>query len=120
MIYGHVRDNFPYVMLTLPGQDGPLAVELLVDTGFDSDLALPSALVRRLEATFAYEKEVRMADGSVRRRPHYEILLDWNEEPLLTQILVLEGVPLMGGTLLTNFLLQVEMQDGGEVSIEPL
>ncbi len=120
MIYGHVRDNFPYVMLTLPGQGGPLTVECLVDTGFEGDLALPSALVIRLDATFAYEKEVRMADGSVRKRPHYEMSLDWNEEPRLTQILLLESVPLMGSMLRQNHLLQIEMIDGGEVSLEPL
>ena len=120
MIYGHVRDNFPYVLLTLPGRSGPSVVEFLVDTGFDGDLALPSALVTQPEATFSFEKEVRMADGSIRRRPHYEIFLDWNEEPRLTQILVLEGVPLLEGLLLRDYLLQIEVTDGGEVSVEPL
>ena len=120
MISGHVRDNFPYVMLTLPGQSGPLTVEFLVDTGFEGDLALPDPLLMQLDADFVMDKNIRMADGSIRKRPHYVITLDWDEEPRPTEVLALEGVPLMGISLLRNYLIQIEMTDGGEVSLEPL
>ena len=31
MNHGHVRDNFPRLMLTLPGLNGPLNMEFIVD-----------------------------------------------------------------------------------------
>ena len=38
MMIGHVRDNFPRLMLTLPGRNGSVNVEFVVDTGFDGEL----------------------------------------------------------------------------------
>ncbi len=61
-----------------------------------------------------------MADGSRRQKPHYELTLDWNGEPRQTEVMALEGNPLLGGALLRGFLLQAEMTDGGEVLIESL
>ena len=49
-----------------------------------------------------------------------EIMLDWNGETRTTEVLVLEGEPLLGTVLMRENLLQVEMTDGGEVIIEPL
>lgn len=97
MIEGHVRDDFPYVMLSLPEN-----------------------ILRQLEASFCFEEDVQMADGSRRKRPYYELLLDWAEEARLTEVMVLEGVPLLGNALLSGSLLQSEMTDGGTVLIEPL
>ncbi len=50
MMLGHVRQRFPRVLLTLPGQAGPLEIEFIVDTAFDGDLAVPSELALRLDA----------------------------------------------------------------------
>lgn len=44
MILGQVRRRFPRVVLALPGREGPFEVELIVDTAFDGDLALPPDL----------------------------------------------------------------------------
>ena len=120
MIYGHVRDRFPRISLSLPGREGPLTVEFIVDTGLDGDLALPASLIARLEATASDSQQVRLADGSQQERPLYEILLDWGEESRVTEIILLENPPLIGVGLLEGNLLQAEMQDGGEVSLEPL
>lgn len=120
MIQGHVRDDFPYVMLSLPGREGPMPVEFIVDTGFNGELALPSNILRQLEASFCFEEDVQMADGSRRKRPYYELFLEWNEAARLTEVMVLEGEPLLGNALLSGNLLQSEMTDGGEVLIEPL
>ncbi len=58
MIQGHVRDDFPYVSLSLPGHNGPVSVEFIMDTGFNGDLALPSAVLARMDASFSYERDV--------------------------------------------------------------
>jgi len=46
--------------------------------------------------------------------------MDWDEDPRPTDVLLLEGTPLLGVNLLAGSLLQAEMTDGGEVSIELL
>lgn len=120
MMLGHVRDRFPRLSLSLPGKNGPILVEFLVDTGFDGDLALPQSIINRLEATASDAHDVRLADGSQQVRAYYETILEWQEEDRLTEILVLEYQPLLGVGLMEGNLLQAEMQTGGEVSLEPL
>jgi len=120
MIFGHVRDRFPRVSLSLPGREGPISVEFIVDTGFDGDLALPQSLLNRLEAIPSDVHDVRLADGSQQARTYYEIDLEWQEESRLTEVLVLDYHPLLGVGLMDGNLLQAEMQTGGAVSLEPL
>lgn len=96
-------------------------VEFIVDTGFEGELALPASLVRQLDAVFALEREIILADGTRQRRPYFRIALNWHEESRVTEIAVLGGGnPLLGVELLAENLLQIEMTDGGEVSLDPL
>ncbi len=120
MIFGHVRDRFPRVSLSLPGREGAVSVEFIVDTAFDGDLALPSSLIAQLEAEIAEEQIIRFADGTERERPHYELTLIWGDEERVTEVLALEDPPLLGVGLLEGNLLQAEMQTSSEVSLEPL
>lgn len=120
MIFGHVRDRFPRVSLNLPGLDGPVVVEFILDTGFDGDLALPASLIAQLETTESEFRWVRLADGQAQQRRASEIMLDWNDEERITEVLALENPPLLGVGLMEGNLLQAEMQTGGEVSLEPL
>jgi clan AA aspartic protease len=120
MIEGYVRDYLPRVTLLLPGHNGPVAVEFIVDTGFDGDLSLPSSLVQQVDATFSTQRIVRLADGSKHYRPYYEIVLDWDEEERLTEITVLENSPLLGAVLLDGYLVEIEMTTGGRVQISRL
>ena len=98
MMLGYVRDYMPRIVLTLPGLQGPMRVEFIIDTGFDGDLALPTSLVSQLDVIFITDRIIRLADGTMQRRPCYSILLDWNEESRETEILVLENAPLLGAT----------------------
>lgn len=47
-------------------------------------------------------------------------MLDRNDEPRQTEVLVLEGDPRLGTVIRRGYLLQMEMMDGGDVSIEAL
>jgi clan AA aspartic protease len=120
MTVGYVRDNLPRVILSLPGITGNMTVEFIVDTGFDGELALPSDLVNKLEVVYQGDKPILLAGGFARVQPGFEVVLEWEDEPRPTEILILEGVPLLGSVLLAGSLLQAEMTDGGEVLIEPL
>ena len=55
MLHGHVRDYAAHVLLTLPGEDGDLTAEFVVDTGFEGDLALPRSIVTKLQKLSPYE-----------------------------------------------------------------
>ena len=52
MIFGHVRDGFPRIMLTLLGPNGSVNVEFIVDTAFDGELSLPGNILIQLQATY--------------------------------------------------------------------
>ncbi len=120
MILGHVRDYFPRITLTLPGLAGPAAIEFILDTGFDGQLALPGSVLNAMDASYEGNRPVQLADGSERPRPTYSLVLESDDAPRLVEVILLEGVPLLGVELLAETLIQIEMMDGGEVSIEPL
>lgn len=63
---------------------------------------------------------MRLADGTMRHIPHYEIMFNWMEEERITEIIALEGRPLLGSLLLENCSVLLEMQDGGQVEIDRL
>ena len=48
MTSGEFRDGHPRATLTLLGDNGPLLVEFVADTGFEGDLALPGHIARQL------------------------------------------------------------------------
>ncbi len=120
MILGHVRDRFARITLLLPGLDGPLSVEFLVDTGFDGDLSLPLSLISRMETSYAASRRVRLADGYESNQGYRQIMLSWDEDTIPIKVLIVETNPLIGVLLMENYLLQAEMQEEGEVSLEPL
>ena len=120
MILGIVRGNSPRVRLPLPGLTGPIMVELVVDTGFEGDLALPPSLLRRLEVTPLERRLALMPDGREEEVYAYEAEMEWDDEPRLVEVLELEGRPLLGVLLLNTSHLHVEGNEGGEIIIEPL
>ena len=120
MMLGTFRDEHPRIILPLPQVGAETDVEFIVDTGFAGDLALPAHLAGLLEGTFSGFGERRLANGQYLKCRTYEIMLDWNDEPRPTEVLVLEGDPLAGTTLFREYLIQMEMTDGGEVVIEAL
>ncbi|MBV9851960.1 MAG: hypothetical protein JO250_20030 [Armatimonadetes bacterium] len=120
MILGRVRDHSPRVRLTLPGPRGPVDVEFVVDTGFEGELALPPSLLRQMDAAFWESRYVLMPNGQEERHAVYEVSLNWDDEPRPTEVLVLDGNPLLGMLLIDGNHLHVEATEGGEILIEPL
>lgn len=120
MMSGIFRGDHPRVTLTLPGKNGDFDVEFVLDTGFARDLTLPGYLVDATEGLSAGLSARSLASGQQLQFRVFEIALDWNGNPRQTEILVMEGDPLLGTTLLKDTLLQIEMLEGGEVSCEPL
>lgn len=120
VILGQWRDRFPRVTLTLPGAEGPLEIEFVVDTGFDGELAMPESLVRRFDARILEGRSVELAGGFMERCFAYEVVLDWDGDTRFVELLALDGRPLIGNDLWKDQSLQAENTDGGDVLFEPL
>jgi clan AA aspartic protease len=118
---GHVRDDMPRMMLRLLGVDGPLSVEVVLDTGFDGDLVLPSRFLRDLYAEPDGEQSVEFAGPGRQRTPRYICRMEWMGEWRDVEILIVDGRrALLGTKPLDGTYIQIEMRDGGEVSIEEI
>jgi clan AA aspartic protease len=117
---GRVRNRFLRLAVTLTGPAGVVEVEFVVDTGFEGELSVPPNLARQIASEPSGLRSLAMADSSVVRRPYHEATIEWNGIQRLTEVLVLDGRPLLGVELLDGCLLQAEMTEGGELLIEPL
>ena len=120
MSLGYVRDRFPRISLSLPGHQGPVVIEFIIDTGFDGDLSLPQSVVNQLQTAEAEYRWIQAAAGKATPTSACEVVLDWYDEERITEVIILENAPLLGVGLMEGSLLQAEMQTGGEVSLEPL
>jgi clan AA aspartic protease len=120
MLLGHVRDYAARVLLTLPGEEGELTAEFVVDTGFEGDLSLPRSVVAKLHRLSSYETRIfSMADGSLRELLICVIGLEWDEQPRSVEVLVTDGRPLLGMALMDGSYIGIDNRSGGEVSVEP-
>ena len=52
--------------------------------------------------------------------PHYELETVWMDEERTIELIALEGRPLLGSLLLSETDVNLEMTEGGEVSVERL
>lgn len=120
MIFGVVRDHSPRVRLLLPGLHSPVEVELVLDTGFEGELALPRSIIARLDAAPLERRVALMPDGREEEVYAREIELDWEGEKRTVEVLELPGRPLLGMMLLDTSHTHVEGGEGGEIVIEPL
>ncbi len=120
MLLGHVRDYAAYVLLTLPGEEGEIAAEAVIDTGFEGELALPRRLVARMERLSGYEtRSFALADGTLRELLICYIEIEWNDEPRTVEVLVTEGRPLLGMVLMDGSYIGIDARSGSEAVVEP-
>jgi hypothetical protein len=128
-VAGRFRDGYPRLTITLPGLSGSLLdVELIVDTGFDGELALRPTWRTVLTFRRRASKPGCWPMVHLIRCPLFSLVLptdDSDDEaddapPRVAELLVLDGNPLVGTQFVYNHLLQVEVTEGGEVLAEPL
>jgi len=120
MITGEIRERFPRSKLRLPGRPNAFTVEFIVDTGFDGEMSLPYEDASRLRSENPGKVLAEMANGQFVEVDYCEIVLDWDDEPRRTQVLIMDGAPLIGVVLLGGLRLTVDFVPRGDVSTEPL
>ena len=122
MIAGIVTHNLKaaihIVLLDEIGQQQE--VEVFVDTGFNGDLALSSAIITDAGFSLLEETEVQLADGREVTLQVFEGRVDWQGSNRKADVIASEGDPLLGMRLLEGSELRIEVKSGGAVRIEPL
>ena len=102
---GRVQENFQ-------------PVEVVVDTGFSGELALPSELIQSLGLEYIDDVRVVMADRQARWVGAYDGSVSWHGEPIAVIVLDIESEPLLGMGLLLGSRLTVSCRSNGPVVIE--
>jgi clan AA aspartic protease len=122
MIAGVVTANREAVVrLAVRGPAGQeQEIEAVVDTGFDGWFSLPPALIAWLELPWRRRGRALLADGSECVFDIHEGMVLWDGS--LRRIAVDEAstAPLVGMALLEGYELNVEVRNGGRITIEAL
>ena len=87
-------------------------LQVTVDTGFSEYVSLPQTWVDALALPFARYNDVTLADGSDIQAAVYEGIVVWDEQDKSVEVHCLEGDPLIGMSLLLEFLLTLPVRIG--------
>ena len=120
MFSGRVSEELdPLVTIEIGnGQRNFRPVEVVVDTGFTGELALPSELIQSLGLDYIDDVRVVLADRLERWFGAYDAVVSWHEEPISAIVLDIDSEPLMGMGLLLGSRLTVSCRPNGPVFIE--
>jgi clan AA aspartic protease len=121
MIVGSIRNREAIIELGVSdsGQP-PHPVKVIIDTGFNGYLTLPSQMVSALRLSFVGHRRGTLADGTITRLDVFLAVVDWHGRPKEVLILQAEGKPLTGMSLLEGSRLILDIVDGGDVMIDEL
>jgi clan AA aspartic protease len=118
---GVVNGRQPRVDVVIILSDGrKLAVEFVIDTGFDGFLALPATVVAALSLPSLGKLDAIMADGSRRQASVHTTDIVWNGVQVSIEVLAMGARPLLGTALLEGYTLIVPFVDGATVMIDVL
>ena len=120
MISGRVSEELDLLVTVEIGrvQEDFQPVEVVVDTGFSGELALPSELIQSLGLEYVDDVRVVMADRQARWVSAYDGAVSWHGEPMAVIVLDMESEPLLGMGLLLDSRLTVSCRPNGPVVIE--
>ena len=97
-------------------QTTELAIDFVVDTGFNGYLTLPSPAVAALKLPLESTIVARLADGSESEIPVYLAEIRWNEQVQFVTVLATGTKPLLGTSLLQGFRLTIEFNADDNIS----
>lgn len=95
-------------------------MDVVVDTGFNGALTLPTGIIGMLGLPFRRTGRALLADGSEVLFDVYEAIVDWDGQARRISVDAAETDPLLGMALLEGYELRVQGRNGGGVSIAPL
>jgi clan AA aspartic protease len=121
MIVGVVKDLQARgeVVLRLADQ-GDRAIECIVDTGFQGELALPPALAAALQLSARGHIWASLADDSDVPVPLFSAVVLWDDQEVDVTAMAMGRRPLLGAELLQGFNLSADFEDDGQLALTPL
>lgn len=121
MTTGWMRGRELVVPVTvLDESEASLALECVVDTGFDGDLTLPPAVIQHLRLQRMETITVVAANEANLRLNAYRGVILWQGQRRAVRIIEAEGSPLIGIGLLWGSFLTATITDNGAVTVGPL
>jgi len=121
MISGRIGNQEARLELNVQGRDAARrSVEVVVDTGYNGHLTLPSRLVSSLELSFAGHRRATLADGSATLLKVYLATVSWHGRQREVLALQAAGTPLLGMALLRGSRLTMDVVEGGRVTVAEL
>lgn len=121
MLTGRISDLQAWVAVEILdnyGESHP--VEVVLDTGFDGQLAFPISVIRWLELVRAGLQYAELADGNTSSFMSYRATILWYGQPRAVQVIEADSEPLLGMALLLDSLVTLQVREGGPVTIAPL
>ena len=118
---GHIERL--YILLSVPLRlpDGrAIAIECVVDTGFQGALALPPAAVHALGLPFRDTIAANLANNTDVDIDVHKAVIVWNGQERAVDVLATGRRPLMGTMLLDGFHMGVDFVEGGSVALHLL
>lgn len=96
------------------------SINVVIDTGFNGFLAIPRRLLHAWQAPLIGLGRAQLADGRQTILPLHEVHLAWDGHRRVVEANAIDTEPLAGMALLEGYELQIEVADGGLVSIDKL
>lgn len=122
MITGFVTaDREAVIWLKLYGPNTLEAdIPVVIDTGFTEHLTLPQSWIDAMAFPYLRTDDVTLADGSVIQVTVHEGAILWDGNRLFIEAHVLEGSPVVGMSLMDNYLLSLPVCNGDTFTISLL
>jgi clan AA aspartic protease len=95
-------------------------VDAVIDTGFTGYLTSPHSVIAALQLAWLGREEGTLADGSVDLFDVYRATLVWDGHPKPIEVEAAHAAPLVGMALLERHSLQIDVVNGGIVTINVL
>jgi clan AA aspartic protease len=99
---------------------GEVAVECVIDTGFEGFLTLPVAMVTNFGLPHLGPMKANLADNSRIITQVYEGTILWEGVIRSIPILAMGNRPLLGTALMADYHLSIDFYEGGTVSLDDL
>jgi clan AA aspartic protease len=122
MMTGVVTARLEAVLnVCVKGPDGqPQTLAAVIDTGFSGFITLPPELIAQMGLPFAGTESLVLADGNEALFRVFDIVVQWNEQPLLVRAHEANTDALIGTALLHGSCLTTEFLEGGSVRLEAM
>jgi clan AA aspartic protease len=121
VIAGTVKDLQARVEVAFRLPDQPdRTIECIVDTGFQGELALPSATVASLGLPTGGQWWAKLADDSHTSVSIFNAVILWGDQETRVTGMAMGSRPLLWTELLQGFNLSADFEEDGELALTPL